>query len=383
MVDKIRYRIVFNRAGKLNARGEGLIDIECQQGDKKKCFSTHTYVKPEQFSKGMVVNHPNADEINYFLYTRKCELEGIELDFIKNHKKVTLAMLKEAVKCHATPSARLEDFGWQMVLDSDRKEHTKANYRTLLNNIERFRPNTLVADVDYAFVVSYVKWMGDRGISHNTVVSRLQLLRTIMNEAKSREMVQKSPFERYRIPSMESKKEYLTEGQLEALAGLELEGRAEQARDLFLVGCYTGLRFSDVKTLRDTNMEDGWIIKQMIKTGFSVSVPIGGILFGGAMQGIVDKYGGDIGNLTRNCPSNSSVNQALKDLFLRIGAGQKATFHTSRHTFATLLQERGVDMSVIQKLLGHTKMTTTQGYTNGDERKVIAKALKMSSKMVG
>ena len=60
---------------------------------------------------------------------------------------------------------------------------------------------------------------------------------------------------------------------------------------------------------------------------------------------------------------NNQVNKALKSIFTDIGAPTSYTFHTSRHTFATLLINRGIPITTIQKMLGHTKLATTQIYS--------------------
>ena len=49
MLQKIRYKIVFNRSGKLNSLGEGLLEVECSQNGRRKYFTTHIYAKPENY----------------------------------------------------------------------------------------------------------------------------------------------------------------------------------------------------------------------------------------------------------------------------------------------------------------------------------------------
>lgn len=274
-------------------------------------------------------------------------------------------MLKDAVKSNVNPSAKLRDFGMSVVETSDRKELTKANYSTLFNNIDKFKKNVYLTDVNYQFVVDYDKFLRDSGISHNTRVSRLRLLRALLNEAKKRDLVGVNPFDRFRIQQMVSKKGFLTSQQMKKLEKMELSGKADIARDAFLVGCYTGLRFSDIKTLRNEHFKNGWIVKKMLKTSMMVEIPTS--LFDSKINLIVEKYKGDIGNLTKQIGSDSAINQTLKPLFEEIGADSKITFHSSRHTCATLLGQKGVDLSIIQKILGHSKIQTTEIYREVDK----------------
>lgn len=370
MIKKIRYKLVYNRSGCLNQRGEGLIQIEAEQQRRKIYFSTHTYVFPENFAHGCVVKLDNADGLNFALYSMIREIEGIELEYVKMGVDVTLPLLKEAVKSHLAPAAKLTAFGNQVVSNSERRELTKQNYRTLFNNLERFRPGVLITDIDYQFVSSYDKWLRESGIAHNTRTSRLRLLRAILNEAKKRDIVTSNPFDRFKIPGMVAKKGYITLEQREMLEDMQLEGYEDLVRDGFLIGCYTGLRFSDVVSLRQDHISDGWLVKQMVKTSYWVEIPVAK-LFDGKMMGLVAKYGGDIGRLTKRLGSNAAVNKTLHVLLAAVGADTKITFHSSRHTFATLLGQQGVDLSVTSKLLGHRKVQTTEIYREVDRRGIV------------
>lgn len=361
MIKKIRYRLVWNRSGSLNQRGEGLVQIEAEQQGRKAYFSTHTYLKPEQFARGCVVNTDLADGLNFALYSMIREIEDVELDYIKKGVDVNLPLLKEAVKSHLSPSAKLTDFGNEVVTQSERNILTKQNYKTLFNNLEKFKAGMRVTDIDYQFVVSYDKWLRDSGIAHNTRISRLRLLRAVLNEAKNRDIISTNPFERFKIQQMVSKKGYITREQLHALEGLKLKGYDEIVRDAFLVGCYTGLRFSDITALRQGHINGEWLVIAMQKTKFTVEIPIGQ-LFEGKMMAMVEKYGGNIGRLTKKLGPNSTVNKTLRGLLNAVGADAKITFHSSRHTFATLLGQQGVDITVVSKLLGHTKLQTTEIY---------------------
>lgn len=378
MINKIRYRLVFNRSHRLNKRGEGLIEIECSQQGRRIYFSTHTYCLPEHFKSGSVCDMPNADGLNYALYLMIQDVEKVELEYIKRGVPVSLPILKEAVRAHISPAAKLSDFGMQVVEQSERKELTKLNYQTLLNNIERFRKGTLLTDIDYQFVVSYDKWLRESGIMHNTRISRLRLLRALLNEAVKRDILTVNPFNRFRIQQMVSKKGYITKEQLQKLERLSLKGVEDRVRDAFLIGCYTGLRFSDIVSLRPEHIKDGWLVKKMVKTGFVVEIPIAD-LFEGKMLLLLEKYG-NIDKLTKSLGSNSSVNKVLRGILDRIGADAKITFHSSRHTFATLLGQKDTKLTTLQKLLGHQKLQTTEIYNEVDRQAIINDIKKTTKK---
>lgn len=368
MLTKIRYKLVYNRSHRLNRLGEGLVEIECSQSGRRIYFTTHTYVRPGQFCRGAIVDVPNAQGLNFALYRMIQDIERVELEYIKRGVEVTLPILKEAVRAHISPAAKISEFGMQVVEQSDRKHLTKQNYQTLLNNMEKFRRGSLITDIDYQYIVSYDKWLRDSGIAHNTRISRLRLLRALLNEAKKRDIISFNPFDRFRIQQMVSKKGYITKEQLRRLENLSLRGTEDLVRDAFLVGCYTGLRFSDITTLRDEHLVNGWLTRNMSKTGFMVDIPVS-TLFDGKLLKIVEKYG-SISRLTKALGSNCAVNRTLRTILDRIGVDPKITFHSSRHTFATLLVQKHVPITTIQKLLGHQKVTTTQIYSEVDRRSI-------------
>ena len=368
MLTKIRYKLVYNRSHRLNRLGEGLVEIECSQAGRRIYFTTHTYVLPGQFCRGAIVNVPNAQGLNFALYKMIQDIEHVELEYIKRGVEVTLPILKEAVRAHISPAAKISEFGMQVVEQSDRKHLTKQNYQTLLNNMEKFRRGSLITDIDYQYIVSYDKWLRDSGIAHNTRISRLRLLRALLNEAKKRDIIGSNPFDRFRIQQMVSKKGYITMEQMRKLENLSLHGTEDLVRDAFLVGCYTGLRFSDITTLRDEHIVNGWLTRNMSKTGFMVDIPVS-TLFDGKFLKIVEKYG-SISKLAKALGSNCAVNRTLRNVLDRIGVDPKITFHSSRHTFATLLVQKHVPITTIQKLLGHQKVTTTQIYSEIDRRSI-------------
>lgn len=363
--DKIRYRLVWNHARRLNKRGEGLVQVECQQGRRLVYFSTGVYLEPGHWERGMVVDHELANDLNVILRRTRIDIERVELDFLKRDIRVTLPMLKEAVNANTTPTAQLVDFGRTVIDQSDRREVTKQSYRTMLNDIAQWRKGVRVDEVDYQFIVKYDQLLKDRRVAHNTRVGRLRLLRAVLNEAVKRDLIARNPFDRYHVEGMTSRRGFLTDDDVGRLRRLDhLNRKQRQVRDCFLFCCYTGLRFGDLRRLRTVHISgDGWIRMEMQKTGEHVAIPYRE-LFDGRAADMLASYGGDPYKMTRRLGDNSLVNRTLKDLLQMAGVLTtfRVTFHTSRHTFASLLLQDGVPMTTVQKLLGHKRATTTEIY---------------------
>lgn len=360
MLSRIAYRPVFNRAARLNLSGKGLIEIECRQSGRRIYFSTNTYIERNQWEHGRVINHPLADGLNHSIWMSLLDIQKIELEYLKRGVYLSLPALKNAVREKIKPTATLVDFGNEIINNSERKQATVAGYRTLFRNIEKFRAGVLVADIDYSFLVSYENWMRALGIAHNTRVGRLCFLRTIMNEAVRHKIIDNSPFVEYKIPPMTAREGFLTTAQLHRVEKADVKDKAAIIRDAFLFACYTGLRFSDLVTLRSEHIIKQWIHKKMVKTGFTVDVPLNDI-FSGKAAAIIERYG-TIEKLVTKVGCNSTANKRLREILQQVGITEHYTFHTARHTFATLLIQYGLAITTVQKLLGHQKIETTQIY---------------------
>lgn len=162
---------------------------------------------------------------------------------------------------------------------------------------------------------------------------------------------------------------------LEKLENLELPDRKNNSRhilDAFLFCCYCGLRFSDFKQLTYKNLVtvDGkeWLVMNSIKTGVKLNIPLY-LLFNGKALGIMQKYDSIEQLAALGC--NSDTNRTLQKLGRMAHIGKKFTYHTSRHTCATLLVHQGVPITTVQKLLGHTSVKTTEIYSEVFDETII------------
>lgn len=139
--------------------------------------------------------------------------------------------------------------------------------------------------------------------------------------------------------------------------------RLRHVLDAFLFCCYVGLRFSDFCQLSPANFirvnGKRWLHFKSIKTGVEIRLPLH-LLFDGKALAILDKY--DISEFA-NLGSNSETNKALVELAALARIRKHITYHTARHTCATLLIHQGVPITTVQKLLGHTSVKTTEIYS--------------------
>ena len=147
------------------------------------------------------------------------------------------------------------------------------------------------------------------------------------------------------------------------LENLEINDRKlRHVLDAFLFCCYVGLRFSDFASspckLIKVNGKR-WLHFKSIKTGIELRLPLH-LLFEGRHWLFVDKY--NIAEFA-SLGSNSEVNKCLAQITMIARIKKHVTYHTARHTCATLLIHQGVPITTVQKLLGHTSVKTTEIYS--------------------
>lgn len=367
-MEKIRYRLVFNRRKQLNADGTALIQIEASLNKRKMYFTSRIYIRPDEWDKHSrtIVNHPHAIELNAWLYEFILNLEGMELAMWKRGVTPTLLQLKEAVKNNQGSDITFESFCMSVIGKSHRKTGTKNNLIGTLKVLNEYRPSYTWNDLTYTFLRDLEEWLLNKGLAVNTVAKHLQNIRTMVNEAISAGYLRADadPFRQFVIKHEKVPHRFLNPDDLRRMENVRLSGKLAHVRDAFLFCCYTGLRFSDFRHLKEDYFQKvrdkPWLMIQTEKTSYALKIPLHLIFEGKALE-ILSRYG-SVSDLTRiGC--NADTNKHLSVIQQMAGIKTRVTFHTARHTCATLLCHQGVPITTVQKILGHTKLTTTQLYS--------------------
>lgn len=367
-MERIRYRLVWNRRKQLNQQGKALIQVEASLNKRKLYFTTRIYVRPDNWDNrsSTIINHPHAIELNAWIYEYILKLEEFELSMWKRGITPTLLQLKEAVKNKRTTDISFESFSHSVIDGSSRKSGTKCNLRGTLSILGEFRPGYTWEDLTYTFLRDFEMWLHGRGAAINTVAKHLQNIRTLINEAISAGYLtaDADPFRNYTIKHERVPHRFLNPDELKKVENVMVDGKLAHVRDAFLFCCYTGLRFSDFCHLKEDYFVKikgyPWLMIQTEKTGYDLKIPLH-LLFEGKALNILALYP-SISEFTRiGC--NADTNRHLATLQQLAKIKTRITFHTARHTCATLLCHQGVPITTVQKILGHTKLATTQLYS--------------------
>jgi len=277
---------------------------------------------------------------------------------------------------------------------------TMKNYYTTQKYVkeflkERFKTSDkYLSELTYKFITDFEYYLrsrkpekGQKALQTNGVMKHLERFCKMVNLAVRLEWIERNPFHAYQLKFEKVERDYLTKEELARIEEKQFHIiRLQVVKDLFVFSCYTGLAYIDVFNLTPANLIEKsgnkiWIMTNRQKTNEPVRVP----LLPKALA-IVEKYKGHPQALAEGkvlpSLSNQKLNSYLKEIADICDITKPLTFHIARHTFATTVTlTNGVPIETVSKLLGHTKLSTTQIYAKVIESKISDDMALLSTKL--
>lgn len=347
-------------------------------------------------------NSEIAKTLNYYLDETKADLIQCYRD-LKNESKVVNAELVKArylgedKKIHSLRDIfkyHNEKMGVKLAPKTLCHYKTSQKYILVYVAEEYEKADMYLQDMDYAFVLGFESFLRSykpehyQGqIANNAVMKHIQRLRRMVTLAYHMEWLERDPFIKFKPKLEKREREFLTEMELSNIEEYSPSNdRMTIVKDLFIFSCYTGICYGDMMDLTENNIVTGddknlWIIANRNKTGTSFKVPILP-----KVEELIRKYKKHPRTLFNGkllpTISNQKLNSYLKEIADFCDLKKNLTFHMARHTFATIVTlTNGVPIETVSKLLGHTKLTTTQIYAKVIEKKIIEDMNKLRHKL--
>lgn len=262
---------------------------------------------------------------------------------------------------------------FKIVIERHRKKETTLdNYKSTLKQVEKYiKPGTTFENVNEKFVQGFKDYLDTKAktkfgnpLSQNTKNAYFSKFRTVIAEAIGKDhILPENPA--FGVPIFEkeeSKREYLTFDEVKLLAKTECKNK--MLKRMFLFSCMTGLRWSDVYSLtwgeiHDFNGKKRIIFRQEKTNGLEY-------------LDLNEQAAALLGERGDKTPTETvfygiryteSTSYILENWCIQAGITNKhITFHSSRHTFAVMMLDLGVDIFTLSKLLGHKSIKSTQVY---------------------
>lgn len=271
----------------------------------------------------------------------------------------------------------------KLLVNKDFAPGTIQRYETSMKHVGdfmkwRYKKDDLpLSALNHDFIAGlelYLKTMRDCG--HNTAIKYIKNFKKIVGIALANGWIKADPFVKHKMRLEKVDKGFLTERELDALRNLKIKvERLELVRNVFLFACFTGLSFSDLKRLSQSNLvvgNDGkyWIHTKRMKTDNSCHIPLLPVA-----KNIIEKYRMHPHCITKDVLlpmyTNQKYNAYLKELADLAGIEKNLTSHIARHTFATTITlNNDVPIESVSKMLGHSSINMTRTYARLLDKKV-------------
>jgi integrase len=263
---------------------------------------------------------------------------------------------------------KIKETGYNVKSGKKFAAKTIYKYKELRTVLYDFEKNITFHDFTENKYIKFIEFLEEKNLAANTIGKYIKLLRAVLNDAKRKGIQFPDTYvNTYHSMTEESTSIYFDEDELSKLYSLDLSSRPslDRVRDLFLIGCWTGLRFSDYVNFSKDKVDGDFIEVCAQKTDEIVVIPINE-----TVRAILKKYDYCLPEPI----SNQKFNQHLKDLcqfaeldstFVKkitrggkkeIIEGKKYEFassHTARRSFATNLYKQGFPTISIMAITGH------------------------------
>jgi integrase/recombinase XerC len=267
--------------------------------------------------------------------------------------------------------------------------YTVRNYRDDLADFFKFltkKELTLLDEVDRHVLRDYLSELVGRGIAKASIARKLSAIRSFFRYLVREEIIAKNPIEQVSSPKLDKRlPSFLTQEEMEKLLNAPDLSTPLGQRDRALLELLyaSGLRVSELVglTLEQIDLESNEIRvwgkgskERVVLMGQPAAEALKDYIKEGRARLLgekkskalfLDRYGQKL--------TERSVQRLLNQHAKKAGIGKRVHPHLLRHTFATHLLDGGADLRVVQELLGHARLTSTQIYTHvtkGQARKV-------------
>jgi integrase len=265
-----------------------------------------------------------------------------------------------------------------------KKEHERTkrtSYNFFVQHLERFAKgkDVLFSDVTVQFIEDFAKYL-QKLTSRNTMIYYMAIFKTMLNRGVKLEIIAQNQFIRYKMPvKVDVDRTFLELDQLQKMKDTQISCEP-QITQAFLFSCFTGLRLSDIQSLKKEHLniemdKDGnpyhCLLIRPLKTtrtsGQLLKAPLSDQAVKILSQ-VKKHYRNDL--VFDALPEKSTINYWLRKWAGKAEISKPLHFHVARHTFATLCLTSGIDIYTVSKLLGHRRIDATQIYAKIiDEKK--------------
>ena len=245
--------------------------------------------------------------------------------------------------------------------------NTYRNWEKSINNLVSFAGENIAFDkIDRKFCNDFANYLKlERNLNINTAGTYFAPFKKTIHETVDEEYLQHNPANSITFTRKPTKREYLTERELNIIAKTEFYD--PRLKNAFLFSCYTGLRFVDINKITFLDVNEGRLSFVQQKTKRPLEIK----LHPEALRIIEHQaeINGDRKDKIFQLPCHEVCRSKIKKFIKLSGIKKNITFHSARHTFATLCLTYDVPLNTVKELLGHKDIRNTQIYAQLIDKK--------------
>ncbi len=345
-------------------------------GSVKVEINTEIAVTPKNWNKEtqLITSGENKKDFNLKLKEIVGRASGIIRKYDANNRTLT----REVFEKELLNPAVFVDF-YAFVEDEIRMRRGEITDTTIdgqlsvLNKMKAYKPTLMLSELDEDYIKGFVKFMKITLKNTNATYSAaLNVIRTYSKIAVKKGLIERSPFEYYKIKKEKTYPEFLTEDERDALVQLYNSNRLLDSHKKvlrhFVFVLYTGLRIGDLRSITFGCIVNNRLSFRPIKTQNVTNIRVDIPLTKTALQMISDEGRTQFEEAAVfKCFSEQRMNKYIKEVCAVAGIRKDVSFHTARHTFATLFlrtTKAANGILLLQKILGHSDLKSTIIYSH-------------------
>ena len=381
-----RYKFIYNRKNELNTNGEALIQIRMYLNGINRYYSTGIYLKPSDWDDQKSV--PTKIFVLRQIESIKHELVIFEQDTFRKLGYFTLKefdLFGEIIPEPVQEKEKTSFTAYMVAQHQGEKVKKRESWQTKKLTIDYFKEyieDVSFEQVNYSLINKFDIFLRQKKTIHNkdfhvnTLAKHHKHIKQYILSAIKDGLLEmwKNPYYKdFKVTTVDGKSDFLNEEELERFENLtfnEPNTDDEKIRDMFLLGAYTGMRYSDIYYLSRSNFSDsadGNILDFVARKTGKKGRKFLDILFFGKPRKIVDKYMPDSDQITLfNGLNNPDVNLTLKVLARRANITKQLCFKDSRDTCGTILL-KNFPIALVRDELQHSNIKITNKYTHNNE----------------
>lgn len=265
---------------------------------------------------------------------------------------------------------RINEFKSYLMYEKMFSSNTVNGYVRDLEEFNSFLESEYIKHVTYKDIRSYLAYMYNKKYSSRTISRKLSAIRSFYKYEVNKGVIKDNPCLLISNPKVEKKlPNYLSYNEIETMLEVPDTFKNNSLRDKLIIEVLysTGIRVSELVNIKVKDID--FYNNQILILGKGNKERY--VIFGNTLKDMLKEYisiKNDseylITNKYNKKMSTRSIEEIVKKIVKIDGIKNKVTPHTIRHTFATHMLNEGADLRVVQELLGHENLKTTEVYTH-------------------